>query len=97
MISTTISKLKATLSAHLERVKAGEEVLVTERGKPVAKLIPVSRTEQATSKHLLDLERAGLIRIGSASLPRGFWKLPRPKDAASRGLAILLEEREAGR
>jgi prevent-host-death family protein len=97
MVSATISKLKATLSAYVERVKAGEEVLVTERGRPVARLVPVSRSDQAISHHLLDLERAGLVRIGSAKLARSFWKLPRPKDAASRGLAVLLEDRELGR
>ena len=33
MKTTPISELKATLSEHLSRVKAGEEVIVTERGK----------------------------------------------------------------
>lgn len=33
-----IRELKATLSAVLQRVKAGEEVVVTERGTPVARL-----------------------------------------------------------
>ncbi len=32
--------LKAHLSAHLDRVKAGQTVVVTERGRPVAKLMP---------------------------------------------------------
>jgi len=97
MVSATISRLKATLSAYVERVKAGEEVLVTERGRPVAKLVPILRYDQAISNHLLDLERAGLVRIGSAKLPRSFWRLPRPKDTAGRGLAVLLEDRELGR
>ena len=97
MISTTISKLKATLSAYVERVKAGEEVMVTERGRPVARLVPVSRSDKAISDHLLDLERAGLVRIGAAKLPRSFWKLPRPEDVSSRGLAVLMEDRELGR
>jgi prevent-host-death family protein len=97
MLSATISKLKATLSAYMERVKAGEEILVTERGKPIARLVPVSRRDRAIPNHLLDMERAGLVRIGTAKLPKNFWKLPRPNDEASRGLEILLEDREAGR
>jgi len=94
---TSISKLKATLSACLERVKAGEEILVTERGKTIAKLVPVSRSDQGMPDKMLDLERAGIVRLGMAELPRNFWKLPRPDDTASRGLAILLEDREDGR
>lgn len=34
MRSAAISKLKATLSEYITFVKAGEEVLVTERGRP---------------------------------------------------------------
>jgi prevent-host-death family protein len=97
MVSTSISKLKATLSAYMEQVKAGEEVLVTERGRPVARLVPVLRSDRVIPDHLLDLERAGLVRIGSTKLPGNFWKLPRPKDAAGHGLEILLEDRELGR
>jgi len=33
MKSAAISKLKASLSEYLDRVKAGEEVIVTERGR----------------------------------------------------------------
>jgi len=97
VVNTTISKLKATLSAYMEQVKAGEEVLVTERGRPVAKLVPVSRSDGALSDHLLDLERAGLVRIGSIKLPRNFWKRPRPDDKTGHSLEILLEDRELGR
>ena len=42
MKSASVSKLKATLSACLAWVKAGEEVVVTERGRPIAKLVPIS-------------------------------------------------------
>ncbi len=35
-----VRDLKAHLSAHLDRVKAGQTVVVTERGRPVAKLVP---------------------------------------------------------
>ncbi|MFQ5520338.1 MAG: type II toxin-antitoxin system Phd/YefM family antitoxin, partial [Candidatus Methylomirabilia bacterium] len=38
-----VAKLKATLSEYLARVKAGEEVIVTERGKPIARIVPFTR------------------------------------------------------
>lgn len=36
-----IRDLKNNLSRHLEKVKEGETIIVTDRGKPVAKLEPV--------------------------------------------------------
>ena len=97
MKSATVSKLKATLSEHLARVKAGEEVIVTERGKPIAKIVPLPRDGSAVSAHLLELARAGLVRIGSGKLPEGFWKMPRPTDRRGAALKALLEERAEGR
>ncbi len=41
MKTTPVSKLKATLSEQLARVKAGEEIVVTEHGKPIAKIVPL--------------------------------------------------------
>jgi prevent-host-death family protein len=97
MKTAAISKLKASLSEYLARVKAGEEVVVTERGKPVAKIIPLDRGKAEISAHLLTLERAGLIRIGTGNLPKGFWNLSRPKDKKGLLVKALLEEREEGR
>ena len=47
--------------------------------------------------HLLTLERAGLVRIGSGVLPEGFWDRPRPGDPEGLALSALLMEREEGR
>lgn len=36
----TVAEVKAHLSAILDAVAAGEEVVVTKRGKPVARILP---------------------------------------------------------
>jgi prevent-host-death family protein len=36
-----ISKARATWSALLDRVEKGEEITITWRGKPVARLVPI--------------------------------------------------------
>ena len=41
MRSVNIADLKARLSAHIQRVRRGEEVLVCERNKPVARILPI--------------------------------------------------------
>jgi prevent-host-death family protein len=97
MKRAAVSALKATLSACLAKVKSGDEILVMERGKPIAKLVPVPKDREVTSGRLLDLARAGLVRLGTGKLPPGFWKLPRPKQAKRRGLKALLADRAEGR
>ena len=95
MKTTTISKLKASLSKYLRSVKAGEEVLVTERGRPIAKLTPAERSE-VFPEELIEMEKHGLIKLGSGKLPKGFWELPRPKDPNGLVAKAVLREREAG-
>lgn len=97
MKSAAVSTLKATLSACLAKVKAGEEVIVMERGKPIAKLVPVPHSGEVGSAHLQDLARAGLIRLGSGKLPIGFWKMRRPRDRRGQALRALMAERAEGR
>jgi antitoxin (DNA-binding transcriptional repressor) of toxin-antitoxin stability system len=80
----------------LAKVKAGDEVLDVERGKPIAKLVPLSKDSHENDT-LRDLARAGLIRLGTGKLSAGFWKLSRPKDRKGRGLEALLADRSEGR
>lgn len=43
---TNISEAKAQLSSLIERVLAGEEVLIGKAGKPVAKLVKYERSDR---------------------------------------------------
>jgi antitoxin (DNA-binding transcriptional repressor) of toxin-antitoxin stability system len=79
MKRAAVSTLKAALSACLAKLKAGNEVLIIEQGKPIAKLVPLSKVSHE-SETRWDLARTGLVRLGTDSLPAGFWKLTRPKD-----------------
>lgn len=96
MKTAAVSKLKASLSEYLLKVKAGEEIIVTERGKPIARLVPVAPSE-AIPEYLREMEKKGLISIGTGKLPKDFWDLPRPKDPKGLVLKALLEERREGR
>lgn len=97
MKSAKVSEVKARLSAYLARVKAGDEVVITERGTPVAKLVPVPPGVEDEEAHLARLERAGLLTRAKRKLPRGFWDEPIPKDPDGLILKALLEERREGR
>ncbi len=95
MKTTTVSKLKASLSKYLRSVKAGEEVLVTERGRPIAKLTPAESSEMLPNQ-LVEMEKQGLIKLGAGKLPKGFWELPRPSDPKGLVAKAVLREREEG-
>jgi len=97
MKTTPVSELKATLSEQLARVKAGEEVVVTERGRPIAKIVPLSGETIGLSAHMSELARNGLIRLGTGKVSKDIWKLPRPSNKEGRGLQALIDEREQGR
>lgn len=42
MKSVKIAELKDHLSAHLRSVEAGEEIVVTDRRRPIARIVPIS-------------------------------------------------------
>lgn len=96
MRTTTVSQLKMSLSACLRQVKAGEELIITERGRPIARLLPLSNSTPLP-EHLRDLEEKGLLKRGEKPLPVDFWDLPRPADPEATVRSALLREREEGR
>ncbi|HEY3118351.1 MAG TPA: type II toxin-antitoxin system prevent-host-death family antitoxin [Chloroflexota bacterium] len=100
MESVNVARLKASLSAYLARVKTGEEVVVTERGRPIARLSPV-RLPLNDPERVRELARQGRIRLPDKQAdPESwaqFWKRPRPEDPEDLTLKALLEDREEGR
>jgi len=76
MRTAKISELKAKLSAHIEYVKRGNDVLILDRNTPVARLSPVASTDD------YDERTRRLIAKGILSPPREprkpGEKLPRP-------------------
>ena len=97
MKTAPVAELKASLSRYLAGVKAGEELLVTERGKPIAKIVPIRTAGGDEEKRLREMEVQGLVRVGRGQLPRSFWSASRPADPSGEVLKALLEEREEGR
>jgi prevent-host-death family protein len=65
-MDVAVSTLRAELAAWIERVRAGEEVVVTDRGTPVVRLVPVD-----TAPLLERLTRQGVLsQPHTASRPR---------------------------
>ena len=93
-----IGELKNQLSRYLDHVRGGGEVLVFDRDRPIARLVPVSRpggpAATRDEARLASLERRGLVRRGSIASPRV--DLPRPIRLRGGLLRDLLIERETG-
>ncbi len=96
MSTAAVSDLKARLSEYLKRVRGGAEILITDRGRPVARLVPVAK-HKTKRDSLVRMEKQGLIRIGPGKLPKDFWAMPRPKDPNDSVLGALLQDRREGR
>ena len=96
MKTTSISDLKSHLSAYLDAVRAGEEVLITDRGRPIARIAPVRGAQQDVSRRDV-LVRAGRLREPSGRVPKDFYTRALPADSKGRALRALLEERHEGR
>ena len=92
---TSISETKAKLSELLDLVRAGETVVIADRGIPVARLMPAAGADDDGPGRVARLERAGLIRRGGGR--RVELLLEPPPDVGGGVLDALLEERRAGR
>lgn len=61
-----IRELKNQLSKYVRQVQAGDVVLVTDRGRVVAELLPPGAVRHpGAHPGLLEMERQGLIRPGT--------------------------------
>jgi prevent-host-death family protein len=84
-VSVGVRELKNQLSSYLDRVKAGEEITVTERGRPIARLTAIA----ADVDRRAALIEAGIIRPASV----GRRRLPsRVKIAPGESLGELVAE-----
>ena len=88
-----IANLKARLSAHIKYVRDGEELLVCERNKPVARIVPCREDERT------EYEKR-LIASGGMTPPlnkrRRSWPTP-PGNIPKEAMEKIWEEEREGR
>ena len=96
MTKVGVARLKAQLSRYLEIARGGEDVIVTERGRPIAKLVAL-RGADHTDSRLERLIRAGVVIPGTGRVRPALRKPPRGPRVGDGVLHALLEERREGR
>ncbi|HET7057616.1 MAG TPA: type II toxin-antitoxin system prevent-host-death family antitoxin [Nitrospiraceae bacterium] len=85
MSEVGVRELKNRLSRYLKRVQAGEEVIVTEHGRTIARLVPVK--VPAIQEALRPLLQDGHIRWAGGK-PHGVGKPPKVRGRSLSELVI---------
>ncbi len=97
MKRATITDAKNGLSALIDEVRAGESVVILDRGTPVAVLGPAMLGDDPDGR-LARLARAGHARPGVGAPPIDLISRNGPRLArGASGVARLLDERRQGR
>src|SRR5438046_2364755 len=77
MRSTNIADLRNRLTQYLREVRAGEEILVRDRQRPIARIVPFTAADDDPEESAL--VAGGLMRKGSGTVPASFWRTRRPR------------------
>jgi prevent-host-death family protein len=87
--SVGIRDAKMHLSKYLKMVQKGIEVIITDRGRPVGKIVPVQNNELSLEERLRALEDQGLIEKKSTTQIQ---KIPSPIPVANNIAQRYLQE-----
>ena len=80
-------------SKAIRAIKAGQEVVLTERGKPIAVIKPLPELD-SRERTVRRLEAAGLLEAAEVREPLPAW---RPRRIRGKGLSqTVREDRDAG-
>jgi prevent-host-death family protein len=91
MTTVGIRELRNNLSRYLAAVRKGEEVLVTDRGKPVARIVKEPSAKSPDREALRRLAARGLVRLPTRERTRD---VPLPLELPGKPLSeIIIEDR----
>lgn len=87
-----IRELKEQLSGHIREVRNGATLVITDRGRPVARLLPIMTAEVSLEERLQELVKSGAVSWSGRKLspPAQTFPVRGPKTVAE----MLLEDRD---
>jgi prevent-host-death family protein len=93
MISVGVREAKINLSKLLKTVIRGQEVVITDRGRPVGRIVPISQEQLSLAERIDRMQEQGLLGPASKGRAR---RLPPPLPARNGAAQkILQEDRDA--
>ena len=91
MITAGIRDLRNHLSQHLKAVRNGDEIVVTDHGEPIARIVKEPRKEPSWRDKIAPLAAKGLVRLPTRERERD---IPRPRSLPGKPLSeIIVEDR----
>jgi prevent-host-death family protein len=94
MKTANIAELKNNLSNYLLSVKRGEEVLISDRNVPIAKIVPLKNTDDFTVEELA-LASAGVLKLPETNQSvESFLKEARPNLSGEIAIQAIINERD---
>lgn len=92
-LNVGIREAKANLSKLIRMVEKGKEVVLTDRGRPVGKLVPIDKGALPLVSRIKGMEDAGILEPVTGKSPR---RLPPPIPVEEGMARRLLEEDREG-
>jgi len=95
-MKVSVRELKNHLSEYLHRVQAGEDMIITSRGRPIARLAPtLDKREQESDRDQLlrRLQSIPGIRLGEGGKPKGASNPIKIRPGEQTLAEIVLEDR----
>lgn len=90
--SANIADLRNHLTQYLKEVRAGQEIIVRDRQRPIAKIVPLTVDDELAADAALIA--GGLIRKGERPLPASFWKVRRGSVTRRAAAAAVSQDRD---
>jgi len=94
MRTASVSELKSRLSSYLAYVQQGEEIIVRDRNRPIARIVPLT-AEGGDEIEETALVAAGIIKLPVRdTLPASFWDWKGGRITEQRAIKAVKDERD---
>jgi len=90
--SANIADLRNHLTKYLREVRAGEEIVVRDRQRPIAKIVPLTVDDDSADDAAL--VASGFMRRAQRPLRAAFWRTRRAAVTVRSAVAAVSDERE---
>jgi prevent-host-death family protein len=88
-ITVGVREAKLSLSKLLKQVRKGKRVIITDRGEPIGRIVPIDKEELSVEDLLKSLEERGIVQQQGK---KGM-KIPRPARISRKiSLQSMLQE-----
>ncbi len=90
MHTVSVNELQRNLTLYLEKAKSGDEIIVEEENKVIARILPADANDEEESR----LVAEGLMSLPKKELTEDFWEADAPDIALEKIVEAIRCERD---